>query len=228
MDSSLIFKNLVKERRATRSFLPKEIDQKLIKKIFDCARFSPSNCNTQPWYSAVVSGEKLISLREKILISIREEKFSYDFPYDGKYNDVYKDRQVNAAKNLYEALGISKTDKSTRDKFFLENFSFFGAPHVVFLFLPSCFVTNGGQGVREALDLGIYSQTLMLSMIAHGISSCPQTSLGFVADTVRDNLDISDDYKLMFGISFGYPDKTHPSYNFEIERAPLPENVKFF
>lgn len=228
MKSALIFENLVKERRATRSFLPTPINKELIEKIFNCARFSPSNCNTQPWYSFVVSGEKLKFLKNEILISINNGKMSYDFPYDGNYSDLFKSRQVNAAKSLYKSMGIKKKDKLSRDKLFLENFSFFGAPHVVFLFLPSCFVKNERQGIREAADLGIYSQTLMLSMIAYGVSSCPQTALSFVADTVRDCLDISTDFKLMFGISFGYPDKSHPSYKIDIGRAPLFENVKFF
>ena len=228
MDDVLAFENLLKKRKATRSFLPIKIDENLIKKIFSCARFCPSNCNTQPWFSAVVSGEKLQLLREKILISVNNGEFTYDFPYDGKYIDIYRDRQRNAAKALYQAMNIKKKDKLKRESFLLENFSFFGAPHVAFLFLPGCFTENGRQAVREAADLGIYSQTLMLSMAAYGVYSCPQTSLSFVADTVRNFLGISQDLRLLFGISFGYPNKKHPSYNLKVGRAPLSENVRFF
>ena len=50
--------------------------------------------------------------------------------------------------------------RQVKKRKFIENFSFFGAPHVAFLFLPSCFTENGRQAVREAADLGIYFRLL--------------------------------------------------------------------
>ena len=107
-----------------------------------------------------------------------------DFPYDGVYEGVYKERQHGSAQALYDAVSITREDKAARHEQFMRNFTFFDAPHVAFLFLPEPF------GLREAADLGMYAQTLMLALTAHGLGSCPQTALSFQADYVREQLGI--------------------------------------
>ena len=81
----------------------------------------------------------------------------------------------------------------------MRNFTFFDAPHVAFFYLPS------GFGIREACDLGMFAQSVMLGLVNEGLGSCPQTALGFHAGTLRQALGIADDRKLMFGLSFGRP-----------------------
>jgi nitroreductase len=49
-------------------------------------------------------------------------------------------------------------------------------------------------------------QTVMLVLTANGLGSCPKTALGFMANAVRPALNLPDDQKLIFGLSFGYPD----------------------
>ena len=95
------------------------------------------------------------------------------------------------------------------------NFRFFDAPVVAFFMLPDSF------GLREACDLGMFAQTVMLGLTAQGLGSCPQTTLGFMAKQIREVIDVPDHHKLMFGLSFGYPvntpindvvtDRTHPA-----------------
>lgn len=228
MESVEVFKGIVNSRRSVRAYSPKPIDEATLKSIFATAQQAPSNCNSQPWLSAVVSGEKIERLREMIPAAFINGEISMDFPYAGKYEGVYRDRQFAAANAMYNAMGIVREDKATRDTQFFKNFTFFGAPHVVFLFLPACFVTDTNTGVREAADLGMYAQTLMLSMTAHGVGSCPQTALSFTADSLRKELDISEDYKLMFGISFGYADEDDTSSGAITDRAALEDCVRFY
>jgi len=83
-------------------------------------------------------------------------------------------------------------------------------------------------GIREACDVGMYAQNLMLTMRAHGIASCPQTILGYDADSVRRELDIEVGMKLLFGISFGYEDPDLPENQIIPERAALAETVRFY
>ena len=99
---------------------------------------------------------------------------------------------------------------------------FFGAPHVVFIFMPDwC-------DIREACDVGMYAQNLMLTMRAHGVASCPQTILGYDADSVRRELKIDPKLKLLFGISFGYEDPDLPENQIVPAKATLEEHVKFY
>ncbi|MDX1733126.1 MAG: nitroreductase [Halioglobus sp.] len=220
-DRAAIFDDIVKSRRSLRAFLPRAADQETLDDIFAVAQRAPSNCNTQPWITHVVSGAALESLRSEMPDRFMSGNFSMDFPYDGAYEGVYKERQHAAAQALYDSVGIEREDKARRHEQFMRNFTFFDAPHVAFLFLPEPF------GLREAADLGMYAQTLMLSFTAHGMGSCPQTALSFQANYVREKLGIDEKNKLLFGISFGYPDMDDPSNSCLTDRAGNADAVSF-
>jgi nitroreductase len=145
-----------------------------------------------------------------------------DFPYDGQYQGVYKERQYQAATDLYSAMGIAREDKAGRNEQFMQNFRFFGAPHVAFIFLPEPF------GLREAADCGMYAQSLMLALTAEGLASCPQTALSFNADLVREVLGIGAENKLLFGISFGEEDTDAAVNNCRTQRDTSDNCLRFF
>lgn len=212
---------ILNERRSVRAFLPKPLDGELLRRIFRLSQRAPSNCNTQPWVTHVVSGDPLDQLRRKMTENAKAGKFEMDFHYEAKYQGVYRERQFDAANQMYGALQIPREDKARRAEVFLKNYSFFGAPHVAFLFLPEEF------GLREAADVGMYAQSLMLTLTAHGVGSCPQTSLSFHAGVVREVLDIDPSNKLLFGISFGYEDKENPINDARVGRAPLEDATVF-
>ncbi len=221
-EDTATFARLVRTRRSTRGFLPAPVPQETLEAIFNTAAPAPSNCNTQPWQTHVVSGE-LRDRLSRIFIeeTIAQGKHALDFPYEAKYEGEFRRRQVDVAVLLYEALGIKRDDREGRQRAFLRNLEFFGAPHVAFIFMP------GWCGIREACDVGMYAQNLMLSMWAHGVASCPQTILGYDADSVRRELGIDDDMKLLFGISFGYADESLPENRIVPDKAPLTDAVVF-
>ncbi|WP_419709931.1 nitroreductase family protein [Pseudomonas sp. NFX224] len=100
------------------------------------------------------------------------------------------------------------------------NLERYGAPHVALLFMPVI-----GNSVRTAADVGMYAQTLLLSLTAHGFAGIPQTVLGFYPHTIRQALSIPDDMKLLFGISFGYADPNAPGLQIDVGRARLEESA---
>ncbi len=216
-----VFDAIARSRRSVRGFLPEPVPRDLLERVFATAAQAPSNCNTQPWQSHVVSGALRDRLSDIFMTTIAEGRHSLDFPYEAKYDGVFRQRQVDVAVLLYRALGIAREDRDGRRQAFLRNLEFFGAPHVVFIFMPDwC-------GIREACDVGMYAQNLMLSMRAHGLASCPQTILGYDAESVRQELGIDASLKLLFGISFGYEDPDLPENRIEPARAPLAESVTF-
>ncbi len=221
-DSFEQFKTLLQSRHSVRGFLPRAVDANTLQQVFSAAGYAPSNCNTQPWQAAVVSGEHCDRLREKISEAMSKGVMQMDFPYNGKYEGVYRERQIDSAQQLYAALDIAREDKAGRGASFMRNFRFFDAPHVAFVFLPEPF------GAREAADVGMYAQTLMLAMNSAGIACCPQTSLSFHCDIVREELALPEHYKLLFGISFGYEDTEHPANKARPARAALADAVQFF
>jgi len=212
---------ILTERRSVRSYFPDPVPAPLLEKIFTQAQRSPSNCNTQPWVVHVASGETLEAMREALPAKAKTGETNLDFPYNIKYPGVYQDRQYDAANKLYASLDIKREEKARRQEVFMQNYQFFGAPHAVFLFLPDHF------GLREAADVGMYAQTLMLTLTANGLASCPQTSLGFHADIVKEMLGVDDNLKLLFGLSFGYPNNESPINNVRVGRADISDVAVF-
>jgi len=216
------FAEIIQSRRSVRAFRPDRLPQALLEQIFSLANCTPSNCNSQPWLTHVVSGEKLEILRKEIPAAMMSGQITMDFPYEGKYSGIYRERQIGAAETMFGAMGIPREDKLKRNEAFMRNFRFFDAPHIAFLFIPENF------GLREAVDIGMYAQSLMLSLTAHGIGSCPQTALGFHADLVRKTLGIEASQKLLFGISFGYTDNDAPVNQSRTTRAAVKDNTRFY
>lgn len=217
------FQEVIRSRQSIRQFLSKPVEKEVLREILQDAQYTPSNCNTQPWDVHIVSGEKKEELSKALINAFEKEQFSPDFTFDtNDFYDRYAERQKEQGKTYYEALGIAREDQEGRHKGVLRNFEFFNAPHVAFLFMPSV-----GDNVRVASDIGMYAQSFLLSLTARGIGSIPQTILGMSADTVRQLLGVPDDMKLLFGISFGYPDKEAKANSFRMGRDPIESNVTF-
>lgn len=207
------FTDVVANRRSTRAFETRPVAAEIIERVFSLGLKAPSNCNTQPWYVHIASGAKIELLRSTLPEKFMAGQLHLDYPYDGVYEGEFKVRQYAAAQALYDSLNIAREDKVKRHEAFMRNFTFFGAPHVAFFYLPAEF------GLREACDLGMFAQTVMLGLVNEGLGSCPQTALGFHAGTIKETLGIPDDRKLMFGLSFGYPKQEEPVNQCVTDRA---------
>ena len=106
------------KRRSVRAYLDKPVDQELIQKIFLQAQDSPSNCNTQPWHVAVVSGEVRDKVEEAMVAEIMSGKAPspYFQPGDQGLKDQYRKRQIDCAISLYDAVDIKYEEKDKRQK----------------------------------------------------------------------------------------------------------------
>lgn len=212
---------LIRSRRAVRSFRPDPVPEETLRAVFSLAGAAPSNSNTQPWHVEVASGGTRDRLSAALLHAHGRQAVTTDFPYhDDLYTGRYAYRRQAAGATMYRALGIARDDVRARADFNAESLKFYGAPHVAMLFLP------GNAEARMASDLGMYAQTLLLALTAYGIASCPQGMFSFYADTVRDVLGVQD-RKLLFGVSFGYADTDAPINNIDIRRAELDETTRF-
>lgn len=127
-------------------------------------------------------------------------------------------------KNRYSARAFLPSpvpsDNLSRSEVVERNVRFFGAPHVALLFIPAV-----GDNVRVASDAGMYAQTFLLSLAARGYAGVPQAVLSYFAQTVRRLLNVPEGFRLLYGISFGIPDKTHPSLSYREGRVSLDESV---
>ncbi|MFE6779941.1 nitroreductase [Streptomyces sp. NPDC057702] len=212
---------LIRARRAVRAYRPDPVPEATMRDIFALAGAAPSSSNTQPWRAEVVSGAARDRLSRDLLAAADAGRMSLDFAYrDDLYSGVHQARRGAAGAVMYGAMGVARDDVAGRAAVNRESLRFYGAPHVALVFMPP------GAEARMANDAGMYAQTLLLAMTAHGVASCPQGLLGFYSDTVRASLGI-DEGALMYGISFGYADHTSPWSDIPVPRAELSETTRF-
>lgn len=137
------------------------------------------------------------------------------------YDGEAAERQRDSTASLHAALGIDDKARDADDKEILRNWTFFDAPHVAF------FTMDKSLGIRGAVDIGIYAQTLSLLMADAGIGSCLQGTLGQYPSPVRAVLNIPDHLGVLFGMSFGYADPKAPVNAVRPARQPLEKSVFF-
>lgn len=222
-DTTLSFQETVRVRRSYRGFLSMPVADDVIQEVLQDAQRAPSNCNTQPWNVRIVSGAKLAELSNALHAKNDAEEFTPDFSFEmSEFYGPYGARKDLQGKAYYEAMGVARADKEGRRRAAALNYSFFNAPHVALLFMPSF-----GDNVRVGGDIGMYGQTFLLSLAARGLGGIPQTALGFFAGTIREVLGIPDNLKMLFGISFGHPDEAAMGNRMRMDRVPLGDSVTF-
>ena len=221
-DPAMPLVEAIYNRRSVRGYLDKEVPQDILDRIFEIAQQAPSNCNVQPWKVYVATGALKERLRAEMVRRMTAgEAPNPDYEYRGDFENEYRKRQVECAVALYNEMGIGRDDKPGRMRAVLRNFEFFDAPYIAFLGMSPKF------GTTVAIDVGMFAQTLMLTMVAFGLHSCPMGTMRNFPDLVREAFDIEDGTKILFGISFGYEDPAVPANRTRTTRDPIAANVIF-
>lgn len=214
----------IKQRRSVRAYKKQAVDAALIERIFLQAQDSPSNCNTQPWHVVVVSGDARDNIEKAMVSDIMAGKAPtpHFTPGDQGLKDEYRKRQIACAISLYDSVDVKYEEKEKRQELMLRNWQFFGAPHAAFFSMPKT------MSEINAVDMGIYLQTIMLLMTEHGLASCPQGALAMYTEAVHEMANIPENHAIMFGLSFGYAEDDAPINQFEVGREELNSCVEFF
>jgi nitroreductase len=215
VDRREAFRALLEARRSVRGFQTRPVDRETIREVLRDASRAPSNCNTQPWEVHVVSGSVLKRLSAALVEEFYAGRRQPDFPFEvDAYSGRLGERRVEQGAILYAAHGVARGDAEGRQRTSARNLEFYGAPHAAFLFMPG----YSDNDVRVAGDLGMFAQTLLLSLTARGLGSIPQTMLSLYPGVVRDALGMPEDSKLLLGISFGYVDGDNPANDTDLPR----------
>ena len=115
------------------------------------------------------------------------------------YPPELQSRRRAAGFGLYAALGIARDDRDRREEQYRENFAFFGAPAVAFLFV------HEALGAYAVLDAGIFLQSYLLAAYAEGLGTCAQASLASYPSVVRRHFDVPPGHRLRAGCRSGGP-----------------------
>jgi len=214
------FEKVIEERYSCRRYLQRAVPKETISRILKIAQQTPSWCNCQPWQVLLVGGEAIERFREALYAhAVQGAPVNPDFPFPLRYEGIYRERRKVCGVQLYQALGIGREDKAAAAKQSLENFRFFGAPHVALI------TTDEELGVYGALDCGLYVSNFMLAAQNLGVASIAQAALASYPDFIRDYFGLPPNRKFVCGISFGYADPAHPINAYRTVRAPQQESA---
>jgi len=217
-----VLEDLLASRYSCRAFKPEPVPRSVIERLLTAAQRTASWCNSQPWQLVITSGAETKKFRDVMVAAATSgEPEAPDFPWPREYRGVYLERRRESGFQLYNTLGIPRGDKAAYAKQALENYNFFGAPHVAIV------TTAEELGVYGAVDCGLYVDTFMLAAQALGLGTIAQAALARRSDVVRKYFNLGDDRRVVCGISFGYPDHGHIVNSYRTSRAKLGDAVKF-
>jgi nitroreductase len=217
-----VVEKLLAARYSCRAFKPDAVPRETIERVLAAAQKTASWCNSQPWQVAIFSGDAVKAFGEAMYKAASERAPPVtDFDFPREYKGVYLDRRRESGFQLYNALGIVRGDKAAYNKQMLENFRFFGAPHVAII------TSDEALGTYGAIDCGGYVSNFMLAAQAAGLGTIPQAALAGHADVVRKHLGVGEERRVVCGISFGFADEGHLANSYRTNRASIPEAVNF-
>lgn len=218
---SEVLADLLQERYSCRGFLPYRVSLATIETVLEIAQRTASWCNSQPWQISIASGEALLRLRDQLLQHVGSNASEPDFPWPSGYHGVYKERRRECGLQLYQSVGVAAGDRQAGELQRLENFRFFGAPHVAII------STDRDLGTYGAIDCGAYVANFVTAAHSLGIASIAQAALAAYPDFWREHLGLGEDRLIVCGISFGYEDPDHPANRFQTSRASIAEVVNW-
>lgn len=213
---------LATERYSCRGFKPDPLPRETIDRILTIAQRSASWCNSQPWQLTVGSAAATDRARQALLAHVaRAGAPEPDLEWPREYRGVYLRRRRECGLQLYAATGVARGDTQAAERQRLENFRFFGAPHVAIV------TTEEPLGTYGAIDCGAYVGLFMLAARACGVASIALAALGTYPAFWREHWGLDPERRVVCGLAFGHEDPQHPANRFRTSRAALADAVRW-
>ncbi|ANE48303.1 NAD(P)H nitroreductase [Paenibacillus swuensis] len=192
-------KKIIQERRSIRKFTDQAVSAETIHEIIDCARYAPSDTNSQTWeFIAIVNKDKIKEI----------EAMTWE--------------QLHLKAAQADAGGLTREAKLLTKSFGPYATAFSDAP-VLIICLATPYQSKFRDRIFDPIGLvdedvwreeGIKSsclaaQNLMLAAHALGLGTCPMTGPVLLAEKpLKAYLNIPSDRQINMVISLGYPSDT--------------------
>ncbi|MCZ8512063.1 nitroreductase family protein [Paenibacillus filicis] len=190
------FKTILLDRRSIRKYTEQPVSVEDIREIIDCARYAPSDTNSQTWeFIAVMNRDKIKDI----------EAITWE--------------QLHRRAAEAEQRGLSKEARLLTKSFGPYATAFSDAP-VLIVCLATPYNSKFRERIFDPVELvddavwaeeGIKSsclasQNLMLAAHARGLATCPMTGPVLLAqDRLREYLNICPDCQINMVIALGHP-----------------------
>ena len=129
---------------------------------------------------------------------------------------VFRERQVELAKQIFQLLGITRDDKKGWKEWNENDVQFHDAPAVIFIL-----VDKKLQGSWPIIDIGFVSQNILLAAQEYGLGTCVMRAIVDYPEHIRNFVRVRESKRIIVGIAIGYPDKNHPVNRLRINREKI-------
>jgi nitroreductase len=208
----------VNKRKSVRGYKPDPVPKQVLEQILGLASRAPSAMNTQPWEFTLLTGEVLEDVRRSNVDLLRSgvppnpEHVVTSWPKES----IYRQRQVDLAKQLFQLMDIPREDKEKRAKWLERGFRYFDAPAAIILSTDRCLSESG-----PLLDIGAVIQTICLTALHFGLGTCIEDQGTMYPEVLRKHGHIPESKRIIAAIAIGYPDWDFPANKVESEREPI-------
>jgi nitroreductase len=208
----------VKKRKSIRGYKLDPVPREVLEQILELASHAPSAMNTQPWEFTVLSGEVLEDVRRGNVDLLNSgvppspEHVVTSWPKES----IYRQRQVDLAKQLFQLMDIPREDKEKRAKWLERGFRYFDAPAAIIISTDRCLSESG-----PLLDIGAAIQTICLAALHFGLGTCIEDQGTMYPEVLRRYAHIPESKRIIAAIAVGYPDWDFPANRVESKREPI-------
>lgn len=208
----------IKKRRSIRGYKPDPVPKQVLEQILELASHAPSAMNTQPWEFTVLTGEALENVRRSNIdllnsgVPPNPEHVVTSWPKES----IYRQRQVDLAKQLFQLMDIPREDKEKRAKWLERGFRYFDAPAAIIMSADRCLSESG-----PLLDIGAVIQTICITALHFGLGTCIEDQGIMYPEVLRKYAHIPESKRIVIAIAIGYPDREFPANKVESGREPI-------
>ncbi|MCF3593830.1 nitroreductase [Rhodobacteraceae bacterium LMO-12] len=212
-------------RRSIRGFTADPVPRELLEEIIALANRAPSSMNTQPWHLHIVTGEPLERIREgNSTLMLSGYPPQREINDHGAYDGVHRERQIEIAVQLFEAMGIERNDKEKRQDWVMRGFRQFDAPVSVVVCFDRSLEDNG---TIAHFDLGALTYGLVLAAWSRGLGAVINGQGIMQSPVVREHAGIPDDQVILTCVALGWPDENFAANSVKSRRRPVGNAARF-
>ncbi|WP_199622124.1 nitroreductase family protein [Paenibacillus alkalitolerans] len=199
MTNYSLVKEVIHGRRSVRKYTEQPVTEEDVRELIDCARYAPSDTNSQTWEFIAVLNREAIGRIEEMT-----------------WEELHR-RAADA-----EARGLEKEARLLTRSFGPYATAFSGAPALIVclatpytskfrdrIFDPIALVDEDvwrEEGIKSSC---LAAQNLMLAAHARGLATCPMTGPVLLAEQrLKKYLEIPEDRQVNMVIALGHPAET--------------------
>jgi nitroreductase len=218
------YEEIAQDRRSIRGYKTDPIPREILEEIIHIAKHAPSSMNTQPWHFHVLTGEPLERIRkgntEKMMAGSSVDR---EIKLNHGYEGPHRERQIEIAVQLFEAMGIARDDKERRLDWVMRGFRQFDAPVSIVITVDKALADD----TIAHFDCGAATYGLVLAAWSKGIGSVINGQGIMQSSVVRENASIPEDQVIMTCVAMGYPDDSFVANDVKSRRSPNDKVASF-